>query len=214
MSAAVEAEATVRDMLGGLDGWLADWWLPVTLGALLLEGIPVAGFVAPGLVLLVFAGFKAAAEPAHWALLVFLACLAALVVGDFLAFGIGRWARARSTRLQGWFARRLPSSGRWRQAAFATLVVYQFPPYARMIVPALLGSSGISLRRWTAACLSASMLFVAVAFGAGYLGARAGADFIVANRQVANLVAILSIAFLLVAGSLATRLWRKRGEGP
>lgn len=213
-TAFIDAEAALREALGGLDGWLADWWLPVTLGALMLEGIPVAGFVAPGLVLLVFAGFKAAAEPAHWAALVFLACFAALVAGDFIAFGLGRWARSRSERMQHWFENRLPNSDRWRQAAFWTLVVYQFPPYARMIVPALLGSANMSLRSWTAACFAASLLFTAVAFGAGYLGGHVGGDFVTANQQLANLVGILSIAFLLAAGSLTARLWHKRGGGP
>jgi len=206
--AILEAEAAVRDMLGGLNGWLADWWLPVVLVALLLEGIPVGGFVAPGLVLLVFAGFKASAQPAYWGVLIFLACLAALVTGDFLAFGIGRWARARSARLQGWFERRLPHSERWRRAAFGTVIFYQFPPYSRMIFPALLGSSGIPLSKWAGVCLSASLLFTIVAFGAGFLGGRVGGDFVAANQQVANIIAILSIAFLLAAGSLIMRLFR------
>ncbi len=212
-TAILEAEAAVRNTLGVLDGWLDDWWLPVALVALMLEGIPVAGFVAPGLILLVFAGFKAAAVPTHWVLPVFLACVAALVAGDFIAFGFGRWARARSTRLQLWFERHLPSSERWRRAAFATLTVYQFPPYARMFVPALLGSSGMSLRRWAITCLVASLLFVIVAFGAGYLGGRAGGDFVATNQQVANVVALLSIAFVLAAGSLVARRFRSRAEG-
>lgn len=201
--------AALSGTLEGADAALGRWWLPAAMAGLFAEAFPLVGLVSPGLTLLIFAGFKSASLPLVQAIAAFGGCLAAIVAGDWLAFlagraGAGRWPRL-GARLRGMSG----ESRDWSSATFGTLLFYQFPPYARMFAPALLGLQGYPAARWSGLVLAASTGFVTATFGAGYAAGLAGGGPVRAIAGMGNVVALLSLTFLVSLGGIGLRRFRQ-----
>ncbi|NEM90792.1 VTT domain-containing protein [Galbitalea soli] len=188
-------------------------WAFVLLAALLV----VDGFFpfVPGETVVVALATLGAAGHGPSPVAVFLVATAATMVGDGIAFAIGRtvgidrwaWMRhPRSVRALAWTA------GSIERRPMLILVVAKYLPYARVAVTMTAGASDLRVRRYLTISLVASALYtgyhVIVAVTAGTLLAR-----------YPLLALAASIGFGLVTGlvtagvrALRTRFARRSGE--
>jgi membrane protein DedA with SNARE-associated domain len=196
--------------LDGIASAVADCREQRLAAVLVAEVIPVVGFAAPGLTVLVAAGFFAAQLLAAEAARLALTAFAAIFLADLAMFAAGRFGIARIRLLARWvgpeavFARELLAQPR------SFLIFYQFPPYSRMFAPLLFGAGGQPWPRWTALSAAATALFVAACFGGG-LAAGLSARSLAGAVSGAGAVAIAFSAGLIAwLGTFLWRLWGMR----
>ena len=191
----------------------------ITRGHLLLfagmfiECIPIAGFIMPGLTLLVIAGFLSANESLSYSIYTVVSAIMGIAAADNAAFLVGRLG----VHKVGWIARLVK---RHEELAldiatqrFIILVLYQFPPYSRMFAPIVMGTISFPMRRWATVVSLGTLLFVTVFFGlgfsVGFLGRRLfGAVNLASNISVVFILGLLS--WIIVFGS---RIHRRRSTG-
>jgi membrane protein DedA with SNARE-associated domain len=184
---------------------VADWREPLLAAILVAESIPIIGFAAPGLTVLVAAGFLAAQLPAAEAARLALTAFAAIFLADLAMFAAGRFGTAKIPLLARWVG---PDGALARGLAAqppSILIFYQFPPYSRMFAPLLFGAGRHPWSRWTGLSAAATGLFVAACFGGG-LAAALSARSLAGAISGAGTIAVVFSAGLI--GWLGTCLWR------
>jgi membrane protein DedA with SNARE-associated domain len=211
MQAAVSLAEQSGQGAAALLALLQEWREPLLFAILALECVPVIGFVAPGLIALVLAGYASAGLPAGEALRLAAAAFAGVFLADTVCFAAGRAAGERSL----WIARlagpRAPLGEELGAQPAAVLLFYQFPPYSRMFAPLFLGSAAFEWRRWLSLSAAATAAFVGAFFALGFAAARIST----AATGAASLAGAVSLVFALLFGGwavrIAVRLWRRRG---
>jgi len=165
-------------------------------GVLIVECLPVIGFAAPGLTILVAAGYyvgsQQSPEPVQW----IGAALSGVLAADTLAFGTGRVFASKWPFLKRFADKHKALRVQLASQPWGLLVWYQFPPYSRMFAPLLLGTLSLSWSRWWSVAVPSTLLFVSAFFGLGF-----GASL--TQRALIETVGIASSISLLALGMLA-----------
>lgn len=140
-----------------------------TVGFLFVENVPILGFIAPGLTVLVLSGFFYELITGNFITLFLIAWLVTFCA-DTLWFYIGYYGQ-RKTRWLRALAKQSPNVEEilTSQSRIA-LTTYQFIPYFRMFLPFSLGLYRFSRLAWLPLCFIGSGLYTAVFFGIGVAG--------------------------------------------
>ncbi len=180
------------------------WFVVVFL---LLENVPIVGFVAPGLTILVLSGFLHDLIGVS-AQTLFLLAWCTVVLADTIWYAIGRYSNAKSRWLRS-IANKTPAA---RQILVSqpthSLVCYQFMAYFRMFLPFSFGMYQYPWQAWMSLCIIASGLYTAVFFGLGVAGARLLADLDMIDTVVRHLNQLLAIA-ATIYGAVLLRAYLK-----
>ncbi|MDP9191096.1 MAG: DedA family protein [Acidobacteriota bacterium] len=176
---------------------------------LILENFPFVGFVAPGISILVLAGFLCATTDTALLPIIIAAFLGA-VVGDNLWFFIGRAARGR-LRWVNKVVDRAPNAVEvTKKYPLPALVFYPFAPYFRMFLPTALGAIRYDLRRWFTINLLGSILFVLTYTLIGRIIGGYYRDVNVAHKAAGYISAFFTVAIAIYAIYILRKLWKKR----
>ncbi|MFW6210251.1 MAG: DedA family protein [Patescibacteria group bacterium] len=160
---------------------------------LLLENFPFIGFFTPALTVLFLAGFFLGTDVDAVAEVLVVAFLA-VVIGDNLWYGLGRWSGGRWRWLRQ-VADRAPNVEYvlTRQHPFV-LIFYQFVPYLRMFLPYALGVYRYTFWRWLGINLVGSLLYVGTFILLGVAGAQ------LFTRLSESLILTQYLNFVLLGG--------------
>ena len=181
------------------------------VGFLFLENVPVVGFFAPGLTVLVLSGFLFEIITGNWALLFLIAWLT-IFVADTLWYSIGYFAQDKNTLLQKLATRSPNVENLLRTQPIYALLTYQFIPYYRMFLPFALGMYRFSVYRWLPICLIGSALYTAVFYGVGLVGAFIWKEAAVVELVVNRLNVFLGVAIVVYTFFLLRKYYRLRRQ--
>lgn len=189
---------------------LTRWGGPLLFAVMAAECIPLAGFAAPGLVVLVVAGFLAAGTSSWEAAGYLLWALSGVLVADTVLFALGRIGGERQPWLRGVIARH----GRLRRELLAqpypVLLLYQFPPYSRMFAPLVLGAAKLPWSAWLRLTIPAALLFVGSFFGLGSAAGLAGRGVNGAAGAASLASAVFALGFFAWLVLFILRVMRRR----
>jgi undecaprenyl-diphosphatase len=192
------------DFIRGLGPWAyAIVFLLVTAQASL-----VVGFLLPGEIATVFAGFLAAEGVLRVAVLLPVVCTAA-ILGNFVGFALGWWLRGVwILRHGGRFGLRAERVERveafFRRHGGMAVLLGRFSPPLRAGVPFVAGASQVSLRTFAFYTVVGGMLW---GTGAVLLGYLAGSSWRTVERW-AGRADLIVLAVAALAAVLAYR-WRR-----
>lgn len=137
---------------------------------LFIENIPVIGFFAPGLTILVLSGFFFELITGSW-LLLFLIAWLTIFIADTTWYLIGYFGQEKTA----WLKRLAVISPNVKEVLSSQspylLVTYQFLVYFRMLLPVALGMYRYPFWHWILLCLVGSALYTAVFLGIGVASA-------------------------------------------
>lgn len=199
--------------MAGVEGWILDIgstpWAYLVMAAILV----VDGFFpfVPGETGVVTLSTLVAARGGELLWLVLAVAVVATMVGDAIAFllgrrvGLERWRWMRGPRMSAAFAR--ASAGLNRHPGLY-LVGAKFLPFVRVAVTMTAGASGLRVGRYLPRSFVASTLYTLYHVG---VGAAAGFWFPV-NPIVAALIAVGAVFALGFAFDGIARLRRRRGD--
>jgi membrane protein DedA with SNARE-associated domain len=209
----IDALAKAGEQADAVFALLREWREPIIFLVLFAEGLPILGIIAPGLIVLVLAGFLGGVASGLEAAGLALTAWTALYLSNLLSFLLGKEGARRSQ-----FVRRIiGDKGAFGQALAAQpvpiLILYQFPPYSRTFAPLLLGACAFSARRWLLLSASGTLLFVAVFFGMGFAAARLGGGTLGATTWAGGISAVFMVGFFIWLASLLTRVFKRRAGG-
>lgn len=171
------------------------WREQLLFGLLVLECIPVVGFLAPGQLALAVAGFWASTQPFEMALRLVFVAIVAVLVADYAMFALGRFGTNRFG-----FVRRMLG----RHAAFGRtletqpprlMLFYQFPPYSRMLAPFLLGANEMRWPVWVPLSLLGTLMFVGAFFMIGYGVGWSGREVVASTSIASTASALFALGF-------------------
>jgi membrane protein DedA with SNARE-associated domain len=211
MENALTTLAQAQASAAQLEALLLKWREPLLALMLVGECMPLVGFAAPGLIALALAGFIAVDLGPFAGIRLFLIACAAIFFTDLGMFAMGRLGSRRSALVARFVGPRAAFGKELQRQPDRWLLFYQFPPYARMFAPVLLGNVQLEWRRWLAVSTLATLIFVVTFFGLGVAAA-------LLHEKVAGVVAASGLLiFISMSGLLvwclgfAGRLWRARG---
>jgi membrane protein DedA with SNARE-associated domain len=132
----------------------------------LLENIPIIGLVAPGVTVLVLAGFFSSVLPGG-PISTFILIYATMIIADTFWYFLGYKYGTKLAWLQ-----YIKDKGPHIERAITDhpiyfLMLYQFVPYLRMFLPFSLGVYAFSIKKWFKITVPGSLLFTSAYFGAG-----------------------------------------------
>lgn len=209
----VDALAKANEQTQVVLALLQEWREPVLCIVLMAECIPVLGIIAPGLIILVLAGFVAGGADALEAVSLALTAFSAIFLTNLALFGVGKVGANSNSVVR----RLIGDRGAFGQELAAQpnsiLLLYQFPPYSRMFAPLLLGAAGLRWRRWLVLSAAATLAFVTVFFGMGFVAARLGRDTSGAATWAGGASAVSVLAFGAWIAVLLTRIFKRRARG-
>ena len=137
---------------------------------LALENVPIIGFVAPGVTVLVLSGFFYSTIVENiW--LLYLVTGVTILLADNFWFWLG-YLCANKVQWVTKLVLRGPNIQKLllNQPRYG-LIGYQFIPYFRMFLPIALGAYGFSPKKWLLISLLATTLYTAVFLSIGFIGA-------------------------------------------
>lgn len=179
---------------------------------LFIENIPLVGFVAPGLTILVLSGFfheLIAPSP----LVLFLVAWGVITLADTLWYLIGRYGTKHSRWLQT-LAKKSPDVQEvLTNQTYYALVCYQCVAYFRMFLPFGLGMYGYPLGQWVVLCTIASALYTAIFLGIGLFGAYAAEQLGALELIVNNLNRLLAVAAVIYGVFLYRKYQQTKEKG-
>jgi membrane-associated protein len=184
------------------------WCYVVLAGLLIVDGF--FPFVPGETAVVALATLGAAGRgPQEW--LVLIVAIAATMLGDGIAFAIGRrtglsrWSWMRRARVQSMFA----WAGRGLHGrTILFFVIAKFVPYARVLVTMTGGASRLPIPRYLRASLIAATVYTAYHV---FVGTAAGTLF-ASNPLLATAIAIATVAVLGVVAEMVNRAIRRRRE--
>ena len=186
-------------------------WGPVIVFALMfLDCLPFAAFVAPGVIVLVLAGYVAAGEGLLDGVGLFTAGCAGIFVCDTTMYLIGRSGYARSAFVKGFVDRRAKFKHEIERQRTAVLIFYQFPPYSRMFAPLILGALGASWARWLSLVSLSTLVFVTSFFALGWAAGAGRQAATSATNAASSVSTVFLLAFVAWLVALVVRLFRRR----
>jgi membrane protein DedA with SNARE-associated domain len=191
---------------------LAQWGGIMVFGTMFLDCLPFMAFVAPGVIMLVLAGFVASSQPVAQAGLLFGSACAGALLSDTLMYFAGRSGYGRVRFIRRMVDRRDKLRSEILTQRTPILIFYQFPPYSRMFAPLIMGAVGFSWSRWVMLVSASTLVFVASFFGLG-LAAGIGGHAAAGATKAASIVSALFVfAFLGWLLGLVLRLLQRRRD--
>jgi len=179
-----------------------------------VESLPIAGFVLPGLSILVIAGFLSAEQPSALTGIMFIAAWAGLLVADTLMFWLGRVGTTKVNLVR----RKVEKHDKLRREIssqpLALLLLYQFPPYSRMFAPLLMGTLSFTWCRWLSITTAGSFAFVAAFFGLGLTVGLIGRSLVGAVSIASLISGIFMWGLLIWIVILGLKLRRRKVDSP
>lgn len=185
-------------------------WL--IFGALFVECLPIAGFILPGLTLLVIAGFVASGQSPTYTLVTIVAAVGGVLAADTIAFVAGRFGLERWPGVQRLVARNADLRHELARQSWSVLVLYQFPPYSRMFAPLIMGAMATPWSRWWPIMVPGTALFVSVFFSLGFQAGRTGYALLGAANAASMASGLFLAALVLWAVCVWLRIRRSRSD--
>ena len=188
-------------------------WAGAVLGLfIMMESMLIIGALIPATPLLVLTGGLLATgvlDPVS----VLIGCIIGAIVGDAISFFIGRRYGAkilRHRRLRRY--RRQFALTRLYCQCFGVASVYvgRFIGPLRAFVPAVLGTLQMPVRRFQVANVVSAVVWVFGALAPGYLTAKGLERFQVLDHVHPLVLALITVAVVVVAGTVGWRLLRRK----
>jgi membrane protein DedA with SNARE-associated domain len=198
---------------------LEEWRGQLVFSMMILECLPVAGFIVPGQITLAVAGFWAASQPLGAGLMLCLAALGGVILADAAMYGLGRFGTKRFAFVDRMVGKNASFSRTLQSQSTLTLLFYQFPPYSRMFAALLLGSGSMKGKRFFPIMLASSFAFVLVFMGIGWGAGLLGVQLTEGATLTSVISALFALAFFGWAAIFARQWWRtatgqRRGAKP
>lgn len=138
---------------------------------LLLENTAFLGFIVPGLLVLLIAGFFSGNGELNLAGSL-IAGILGTMAGDNLSYLLGKYGVQKIYRVREFVQRDNKVSEILNSQKSYVLVFFQFPVYLRVVMPAVLGSMSYPFKRWLIIDTVGSFLFNATFMGLGFAVAK------------------------------------------
>lgn len=145
-------------------------YLTIFVG-LMLENTLGLGLVFPGMLILIMGGYYAGAGDLHIALVI-VSALTGTIAGDNTSYLMGRYGIIELPFIKRFGAELNRIEENIRRNTERFLVLFHFPVYSRMIVPAFLGILHFNVRKWLVLDGIGALLFTTVFAMAGYIFGR------------------------------------------
>ncbi len=202
----------IDDYIAAIVAIVREYGVAAIFVGLILESTIVVGIVVPGIVVMVVAGFLSAQGVLDLRTSIIVGTLA-VVLGDQFSFLLGRWGVLRWK----WATKYAPQMAAVRKklesSVWWTLLLFHFPVYSRLFVPAMLGALRIDVRRWLLLDTIGALLFTSAFMGVGYAtGRAAGVTLDVALDAGADVQVVVTIVITLVLVALIARAWWRKNR--
>jgi membrane protein DedA with SNARE-associated domain len=169
-------------------------YITILLG-LMLENVLFLGLIFPGLFILIFGGYYAGLGNLN-IFAVIISAFLGTVLGDNLSYALGYFGLVNLPILKR-FSTELDKIERSIHANTERfLVLFHFPVYSRMILPAFLGVLKFNTRRWVVLDLIGAFLFSTTFATIGYVIGRSSRTL----ESAIDISNYIQWAFLLVFG--------------
>lgn len=208
----LDPDASLNTVITVILDSLRRWGVVIVFGAMFLDCLPFAAFIAPGVIMLVLAGFVAASQSPAQGVFLIGAAAAGVISSDTLMYVVGRTCYSKSILVRRMVDKRAKLRNELSSQHHMLIFLYQFPPYSRMFAPIIMGTLKFSWRRWLIVSTFGTIIFVASFFMLGLIAGVSGDEAAGATKVASSVSTIFVFAFLVWLGRIIIRLFKSRRE--